>query len=240
MLNSVYLYSKLTNSVFSVPNHANFDKLMFFSRYYPYHYAPFASDLQGLADLEITFFPGEPFKPFDQLLGTLPAARYFTFLQCTDLNLIIFVFVRFLMLFHVYSSTSLPERYRRLMTDPASPILDFYPTGRLVCKLKIAFYFIYVHFSTFCTHVGFIYVTRFWNWHEWKTLRLAGISLSDQLNLIYLTSKTNISFIWHKFRVLPNCRSLMRRNCFLRPRSLRILWRYVRFAPLWFLFIMNN
>lgn len=142
MLNSVYFYSKLTNSVFSVPNHANFDKLMFFSRYYPYHYAPFASDLQGLADLEITFFPGEPFKPFDQLLGTLPAARYFTFLQCTDLNLIIFVFVRFLMLFHVYSSTSLPERYRRLMTDPASPILDFYPTGRLVCKLKIAFYFI--------------------------------------------------------------------------------------------------
>ncbi len=44
------------------------------SRYYPYHYAPFLSDIRNISGLKLTFDLGKPFMPFQQLLAVLPAA----------------------------------------------------------------------------------------------------------------------------------------------------------------------
>uniref|UniRef100_A0A803TTR8 5'-3' exoribonuclease n=1 Tax=Anolis carolinensis TaxID=28377 RepID=A0A803TTR8_ANOCA len=68
--------------------------------YYPFHYAPFASDFEGIADMFSDFEKGtKPFKPLEQLMGVFPAA----------------------------SGNFLPVTWRKLMTDPESSIIDFYP-----------------------------------------------------------------------------------------------------------------
>ena len=68
--------------------------------YYPYHYAPFAADFVELDKMDIKFEKGTPFKPFEQLMGVLPAA----------------------------SNHAIPEVFRSLMSDEDSEIIDFYPT----------------------------------------------------------------------------------------------------------------
>jgi len=67
--------------------------------FYPHHYAPFAADFQDLKSLDIKFAEGKPFKPFEQLMGVLPAA----------------------------SKHNLPLPFQDLMTNPESEIIDFYP-----------------------------------------------------------------------------------------------------------------
>ncbi|KAI5122154.1 hypothetical protein M0805_007053 [Coniferiporia weirii] len=67
--------------------------------YYPYHFAPFAADFEEVSKMNIQFTPGQPFKPFEQLMGVFPPA----------------------------SRKHIPEVFHSLMTDEESPILDFYP-----------------------------------------------------------------------------------------------------------------
>ena len=67
--------------------------------FYPYHYAPLATDFHGFSHLEIKFEEGTPFLPYEQLMSVLPAA----------------------------SGHALPKIFRSLMSEPDSEIIDFYP-----------------------------------------------------------------------------------------------------------------
>ncbi|KAI8904042.1 phosphodiesterase/alkaline phosphatase D [Gorgonomyces haynaldii] len=67
--------------------------------YFPSHYALRVSDIKNISDYTISFELGKPFRPFDQLMAVLPPD----------------------------SGDHVPECFRSLMTDPSSPIIDFYP-----------------------------------------------------------------------------------------------------------------
>lgn len=69
------------------------------SWFYPHHYAPYISDVKSFQDIDLTFELGQPFKPYEQLLGVLPIA----------------------------SKQFLPKAYQRLMIDESSPLKDCFP-----------------------------------------------------------------------------------------------------------------
>ncbi|KAH7036342.1 exoribonculease Dhp1 [Macrophomina phaseolina] len=72
--------------------------------YYPHHYAPFAQDFVDLGKMELKFEKGQPFRPYEQLMGVLPAA----------------------------SNHAIPEVFRPLMEEQDSDIIDFYPEDFVV------------------------------------------------------------------------------------------------------------
>ena len=67
--------------------------------YFPFHYAPFASDLFASHRLNLRFDIGRPFQPYAQLLAVLPSE----------------------------SSHALPEALQELILNDESEIIDFYP-----------------------------------------------------------------------------------------------------------------
>jgi 5'-3' exoribonuclease 1 len=67
--------------------------------FYRYHYSPMISDVHLGLGADLNFTLGQPFRPFQQLMGVLPDR----------------------------SKKIVPEPYHELMTDPNSPIIEFYP-----------------------------------------------------------------------------------------------------------------
>ncbi|GAO19521.1 hypothetical protein UVI_02040640 [Ustilaginoidea virens] len=67
--------------------------------FYAYHYAPLISDVTKGLGANLKFTKGQPFKPYEQLMGVLPDR----------------------------SKKIVPKIYHDLMTNPNSPIIDFYP-----------------------------------------------------------------------------------------------------------------
>lgn len=67
--------------------------------FFQYHYSPMISDVKKGLGADMNFVLGQPFHPFQQLMGVLPDR----------------------------SKTIVPEAYHDLMTNKDSPIIDFYP-----------------------------------------------------------------------------------------------------------------
>ena len=67
--------------------------------FYGYHYSPMISDVKKGLNADLNFKLGQPFFPYQQLMGVLPDR----------------------------SKKIVPAPYHELMTSPESPIIDFYP-----------------------------------------------------------------------------------------------------------------
>ena len=68
--------------------------------FYPFHYAPFVSDINDMEIMNMEFNLSQPFEPYQQLMSVLPSL-------CSEI---------------------VPVAFRKLMVDNNSPIIDFYPS----------------------------------------------------------------------------------------------------------------
>lgn len=127
------------------------------SRFYPYHYAPFASDFCGLDKLEVHFTLGQPFKPLDQLLAVMPAARSLFLPSLLQHLYDILVYNQDICITNwcTSSAQALPLFYRELMTKASSPILDFYPKGELLSEIAYIFFYDILFLCKLRVHLGF-------------------------------------------------------------------------------------
>ena len=103
------------------------------SWFYDYHYAPrisgvsilgpylalissFAKDFVGVDKMSFQFKLGKPFRPFEQLMGVLPEASKELVPPPYHISTVYF-----------FRGVVLYLSPQPLMSDPISPILDFYP-----------------------------------------------------------------------------------------------------------------
>ena len=79
--------------------HYYYNGIASWSWYYPFHYAPYISDVRSFSSLTLKYDIGRPFRPFEQLLAVLPPA----------------------------SAKFLPKCFQILMLNDSSPVTEFYP-----------------------------------------------------------------------------------------------------------------
>jgi 5'-3' exonuclease len=85
--------------------------------YYPYHYAPFMVDLASIKEFPITFNPGRPLKPLEQLLNVLPKLSKDLLPECLGS-----IFDQFK---EYYPTEFKLDMFQKIMDWQAIPILPF-------------------------------------------------------------------------------------------------------------------
>ncbi|XP_063888211.1 5'-3' exoribonuclease 1-like [Scylla paramamosain] len=100
-VNSAALHHQATSYVRAIQWILNYyyNGICSWSWYYPFHYAPYISDVRDFAHMEMGFELGRPFLPYQQLLAVLPPL----------------------------SKNLLCKAYWSLLTSADSPVKDFYP-----------------------------------------------------------------------------------------------------------------